>query len=81
MVPVDQINQYDNSYNEDTMDDVISLYKETIDKIKPSVYESVFKCDWTSGDRIMLQHRRIKNQWLICILLLNAFKIFKIYIS
>lgn len=58
MVPVDQINQYDNSYNEDTIGDVISLYKETIDKIKPSVYESVFKCDWTSGDRIMLQHRK-----------------------
>jgi hypothetical protein len=56
MVPVDQINQYDTRYNNDSVSDVISLYKSSIDKIKPSVFKSIYKNNWYTGDRIMIQY-------------------------
>jgi hypothetical protein len=62
MVPIDQINQYDDSYNEESIQDIISLYKETINKIKPSVYESVCNYDWHKGDRIVIQQDN-GNPW------------------
>jgi hypothetical protein len=58
MVPVDQINQYNNRYNKDNVSDVISLYKSSIDKIKPSVYESVYKNNWNNGDRIFVRYSK-----------------------
>jgi len=56
MVPMTQANQYDMEFDTDNIGDVIDLYRKTIDKIKPNVYENIFKCDWHTGDPIMINY-------------------------
>lgn len=47
MVPISNIDQY-SAVKATNVADVIDLYKETIDFIRPSIYETIFNCDWTS---------------------------------
>jgi hypothetical protein len=47
MVPISNIDQY-SPVKATNVADVIYLYKETIDFIRPSIYETIFNCDWTS---------------------------------
>ena len=47
MVPISNIDQY-SPVKATNVADVLYLYKETIDFIRPSIYETIFNCDWTS---------------------------------
>ena len=47
MVPISNIDQYHNN-NSNNTEDILSLYKDIFQFIKPSVYETVFKFDWWS---------------------------------
>jgi hypothetical protein len=46
MVPLNNLDQY--SVNPSPDNDVIELYAPAIEKIKPSIYETVFNFDWFS---------------------------------
>lgn len=46
MVPINNIDQYSISLTNN--DDIIKLYKDTIDSIRPSVYETIFNFNWHS---------------------------------
>jgi hypothetical protein len=47
MVPITNFNQYIPK-NLSDVDDVVNLYKDVIDFIRPSVYEEIFQFDWHS---------------------------------
>lgn len=58
MVPIDQIDQYNiiKSPTDVNLTDILTLYKSTIDKIKPSVYEIMYHYDWYSLPTVNLQY-------------------------
>jgi hypothetical protein len=49
MIPLSNVDDYTKT-NADNVDDVLKLYKETIDVIKPSIYEVVFNFNWFSRE-------------------------------
>jgi hypothetical protein len=50
MVPLNNLDQYRNILSADQ--DVLDLYKQTLEKIKPSFFETIFNSDWKSrGNR------------------------------
>lgn len=46
MVPINNTDQYSISLSDNT--DIVELYKDTINFIRPSVYETIFNFDWHS---------------------------------
>lgn len=61
MVPISYIDQY-NKVEATNVADVISLYKETIDFIRPSIYETIFNCDWTSKP---FSSNKLFDSWIL----------------
>ena len=50
MVPLTNYNQYDLTVTEQT--DIEILYQSTLNKIRPSVFETLFNFDWSSRPRV-----------------------------
>ena len=50
MVPITHASQYDQVDRRDDISDILPSYKEVLDIVRPSVYESVFNGDWKSRE-------------------------------
>lgn len=63
MVPIDNSDQYSVVKLIDC-DDVLALYKDTIEEIRPSVYEKIFNFDWHSRQKDREDMHPIPSEYL-----------------
>jgi hypothetical protein len=60
MIPISNIDQYEVK-KADNIEDILTLYKESINQIKPSVFEVVFNNDWWSRSSTFFNQEKIEQ--------------------